>query len=87
MRDSNRTWQRIASNWLMQNIKGAVKGGSQMNVGDKVKIKELAVDAGLVGKYFGKIGTVEAIGERNVTVLYEDGQVLYFYANELEVIA
>ena len=87
MRDSNRTWQRIASNWLMQNIKGAVKGGSQMNVGDKVKIKELAVDAGLVGKYFGKIGTVEAIGERNVTVLYEDGQVSYFYANELEVIA
>ena len=55
-----------------------------MNVGDKVKIKELAVDEGVVGKYFGKIGTVKAIGERNVTVLYEDGQVLYFYENELE---
>ena len=55
-----------------------------MNVGDKVKIKERAVDEGVVGKYFGKIGTVKAIGERNVTVLYEDGQVLYFYENELE---
>ena len=58
-----------------------------MNVGDKVKIKEWAVDEGVVGKYFGKIGTIEATGERNVTGLYEDGQVLYFYANELEVIA
>ena len=55
-----------------------------MNVGDKVKIKEWAVDEGVVEKYFGKIGTVYAIGERNVTVLYEDGQVLYFYENELE---
>ena len=55
-----------------------------MNVGDKVKIKEWAVDEGVVGKYFGIIGTVKAIGERNVTVLYEDGQVLYFYENELE---
>lgn len=58
-----------------------------MILGNKVKIKEWAVDEGVVGKYFGKIGTIEAIGERNVTVLYEDGQVLYFYANELEVIA
>ena len=61
--------------------------GSQINVGDKVKIKEWAVEEGVVGKYFGKIGTVYAIGEINVTVLYENGQVLYFYANELEVIA
>lgn len=58
-----------------------------MILGNKVKIKEWAVDEGVVEKYFGKIGTIEAIGERNVTVLYEDGQVLYFYANELEVIA
>ena len=55
-----------------------------MILGNKVKIKEWAVDVGVVGKYFGKIGTVKAIGERNVTVLYEDGQVLYFYENELE---
>ena len=26
-----------------------------MNVGDKVKIKEWAVDEGVVGKYFGKM--------------------------------
>ena len=59
MRDSNRTWQRIASNWLMQNIKGAVKGGSQMNVGDKVKIKELAVDAGLGYSFLTKSAKIK----------------------------
>ena len=53
-----------------------------MFLGNKVKIKEWAVDEGDVGKFFGKIETIEAIGERNVTVLYEDGQVLYFYENE-----
>ena len=57
-----------------------------MNVGDKVKIKEWAVDEGVVGEYFGKIGTVKAKYERNVTVVYEDGQKLFFFANELEVI-
>ena len=57
-----------------------------MILGNKVKIKEWAVDEGVVGKYFGKIGTIEAIGERNVTVVYEDGQKLFFFANELEVI-
>ena len=57
-----------------------------MNVGDKVKIKEWAVDEGVVGKYFGKIATVKAKYERNVTVVYEDGQKLFFFANELEVI-
>ena len=57
-----------------------------MILGNKVKIKEWAVDEGVVGKYFGKIGTIEAIEERNVTVVYEDGQKLFLFANELEVI-
>ena len=62
------------------------KRGQDMNIGDKVKIKEWAVDEGVVGEYFGKIGTVKAKYERNVTVVYEDGQKLFFFANELEVI-
>ena len=54
-----------------------------MNVGDKVKIKEWAVDEGVVGKYFGKIGTVKAKYERNVTVVYEDGLYLFIDKDRL----